>query len=246
ELIEQCRERAAAVLRGAERQWRISLAERDRKKRRKKRRYSLDLRCAHGEERFQLVEALLGGIVCLETCCSLQLGNERTKRAVGIVGRALVTQARMRLAGDALGESCPKAGLANPRLARDQYDLPLALPGEALALQQEVELVLAADEIGQTRPADRLEAALGSRHALHSPRRDRLGNPLDLMPAEVAQTEQIAEQPARGAGDDDRPRLGQGLKAGCKVRRVPDHGVLAQRTFAAEVADHHHAARDAD
>jgi len=64
--------------------------------------------------------------------------------------------------------------------------------------------------------------------------------------AEVAQTEQIAEQPARGSGDDNRPRLGQGLKARCKVRRIPDHCVLAQRTLAVEVANHHQAGCDAD
>ena len=153
ELIEQCRERPAALLRGAERQRRIPLAERDRQQRSKKRRYGLNPRCAHGEERFQLVEALLGRIVCLEPRRSLQLGDERTKRAVGVVGRALVTQARVRLAGDALGESRRKAGLADPRLARDQHDLPFTLPGEALAFQQEIDLVLAADEIGQTPPA---------------------------------------------------------------------------------------------
>src|SRR5262249_7294094 len=38
----------------------------------------------------------------------------------------------------------------------------------------------------------------------------------------------------------------QGLKAGCKVRRVSDHGVLPQRTLAAKVADHHYAGRDAN
>src|SRR5262249_35474792 len=131
--------------------------------------------------------------------------------AVGWVGRALVTQARVRLAGEALGESSHKAGLADPRLARDQHDLPFALPSQALALQQKINFVLAVDEIGQIRLADRLEAALGSRHALDRPRRDRLRNTPDLLPAEVAQTKQIAEQPARGGGDDDRPRLGQGL-----------------------------------
>jgi hypothetical protein len=78
------------------------------------------------------------------------------------------------------------------------------------------------------------------------PRRDRLGYPLDLVPTEVTQKKQIAEQPARGGGDDNRPWLGQGLKAGCKVRRVPDHSVLPQRTLAAEVADHHQAGRDAN
>src|SRR5262249_37760817 len=43
ELIEQCRQRSAALLRGAERQRRIPLAERNRQQRSKKRRYSLDL-----------------------------------------------------------------------------------------------------------------------------------------------------------------------------------------------------------
>ena len=66
------------------------------------------------------------------------------------------------------------------------------------------------------------------------------------MPAEVTQTEQIAEQPARGGGDGDRPGLGQGLKAGCKVRRLPHNSMRPQRIPAAEVADHHHAGRDAD
>ncbi len=57
---------------------------------------------------------------------------------------------------------------------------------------------------------------------------------------------QIAEQAARGGGDDDRPGLGQGLKAGCKVRRLPHDSMLPQRTLAAEIADHHQAGRDAD
>jgi hypothetical protein len=189
DLIEQCRQRAAALLRRAERQRRIPLAERDRQQRSKKRRYGFDPRCAQGKDRFQLVEALRGRIVCLEPRRPLQLGDERTKRAVGMVGRALITQARVRLAGDALGERRHKAGLADPRLARDQHDLPFALPSEALPLQQEIDLVLAVDEIGQTRCAGRLEAALGSRHAFDRPCRDGLGNPLDLVPAEVAQTE---------------------------------------------------------
>src|SRR5258707_7569118 len=83
ELIEQCRQRSAALLRGAERQRRIPLAERDRQQRSKKRRYAFNPRCAHGEGRFQFVQALLGAIVGLETCPSLPFGNKTTKRAVG-------------------------------------------------------------------------------------------------------------------------------------------------------------------
>src|SRR6266480_2877692 len=149
-----------------------------------------------------------GRIVCLEPGGSLQLGDERTKRAVGVVGRALVTQARVRLAGDALGERRREAGLADPRLARDQHDLPFALPGEALAFQQEIDLVLTADEIGEMRGADRFEAALGSRYTFDRPGRDWLGNPLDLVPTEATQMKQIAKQPARGGGDDDCAGLG--------------------------------------
>ena len=93
---------------------------------------------------------------------------------------------------------------------------------------------------------DCLEAALGSRETLDRPRCNRRGNTLELVPAQIAQTEEMAEQPARGGSEDDRPGLGQGLKAGCKVRRVPDHGVLPQRTLAAKVADHHHAGRNAN
>src|SRR6516225_760373 len=204
-------DRAVPTASGGAAAWGLSFAERDREQRRKKRRHSFNPRCAHGEDRFQLVEALLGGIVGLEPSGSLQLGDEWTKRAVGVVGRALVTQARVWLAGDMVGESCRKAGLADPRLARDQYDLPFAPPAQPLAFQQEVQLVLAVDEIGQIRHADSLEAALGIGYALDRPRRHRLGNTLDLVPPEVAQTEQIAEQPARGGGNDDRPGLGQGL-----------------------------------
>ena len=62
-----------------------------------------------------------------------------------------------------------------------------------MALQQEIELVLAADEIGQTRRSDRLEAALGIGYALDRPRLNRLSNTLDLVPPEVTQMKQIAE-----------------------------------------------------
>src|SRR2546430_12454362 len=160
------------------------------------------------------------------------------KRAVGVVGRALITQARVRLAGNALGESCRQARFADPRLARDQHDLPLTFPGKALAVHQKFDLVLAADEIGQTGAADCLETALGSRHALDRPCRNRLGNALDVMAAEVAQTEQVAEQTARSGGDDHRPQPSQGPETGGKVRRLPVQSVVPQRTFASPAPDH--------
>src|SRR5215831_2359115 len=163
-----------------------------------------------------------------------------------MVGRALVAQARVGLAGDALGESCRKAGLTDPRLSRDQYNLPLALPREASAFQKVIDLVLAANKIGQIRHADRLKATLGSRQAFDRPCRDWFGNTLDLVAAEIAQMEKITEQPARGAGEDDRPRLGQCLKARRKVRCIPHQSMLPQGTLATEATNHHQTGCDAN
>src|SRR5262245_40376759 len=132
----------------------------------------------------------------------------------------------MRLACDSLGKGGRNAGLADPRLARDQDNLSLTFPGKPLALQQEVDLVIAADYVSQTGHPDRFKAAFGSRQALDRPRGYRLGNALDFVLAKIAQPEQISEQPARRGCDDDRPRLSQIQKSSRNIRRVPDHRVL--------------------
>jgi hypothetical protein len=66
------------------------------------------------------------------------------------------------------------------------------------------------------------------------------------VPAERAQREAVAEQPARGGGDHHRAGLGQSLQPGGQVRRLADHRLLLRRTFAEQVADHHQAGGDAD
>src|SRR5262245_15559394 len=107
-------------------------------------------------------------------------------------------QKRVRRVGDAHFESRDKTGLADPRLAWNQHDLACTCPSEPLTFQKEFEFVFAADEISQARRMDRLEAAPGRRHAVNCPSRNRLGNTLHSMEAKLAQTEKIAQQPARG------------------------------------------------
>src|SRR5260370_2797834 len=80
ELIEQCRQRSAALLRGAERQRRIPLAGRDRQHRSKNRGYALYPRGALGEGPLQFRQAFLGAIVALATCPSLHFANARAAR----------------------------------------------------------------------------------------------------------------------------------------------------------------------
>jgi hypothetical protein len=50
--------------------------------------------------------------------------------------------------------------------------------------------------------------------------------------------EKIAKQPTGRGGDHNRSGLGQGLNAGCNVRRVPDQRTLPQRAPATEATDH--------
>ena len=119
ELVEQSRERATALLCRVEHELWIPVAEWDRQERSKKRCRVLNARSGYRQKRFQLVETLLGRIVCLKPGRSLQLGDKRIKRAVAVVRRTLVPQVCVRLVGDGFLKCCRKARLANPRLARD-------------------------------------------------------------------------------------------------------------------------------
>ena len=55
-----------------------------------------------------------------------------------------------------------------------------------------------------------------------------------------------SKRPARGCGDDDRVRLGQGLQPGGEVRRLADDRLLLRRTLADQIADDHQPGGDAD
>jgi hypothetical protein len=67
----------------------------------------------------------------------------------------------------------------------------------------------------------RLEAALDRTCPQHRESCHRPGDPLELLWPEAPQLEEIAEPPARGLSNDDRVRLGDGLKACREVRRLP-------------------------
>src|SRR5262249_5246664 len=163
EQIKQRREGATPLLGGGERQWRISLAGRGRQQRGGERCHWANARSVPVEQGFQLGETLLGGVVGLEPRRSLEMEDEWTHRTVDVIGRALMTQPYVSLAGKAPGEGGHQAGLANSRLARDQYHLSVAGPGEALALEQEIQFARATDEIAQAG-ARRLEAVFRCRH----------------------------------------------------------------------------------
>src|SRR6202008_1614891 len=65
-----------------------------------------------------------------------------------------------------------------------------------------------------------------------------LGVPLQLFWPEVPQLEKIAEEPARGLSNDDRVRVGDGLKARRQVWRFANDCLLLRSTRSDQVADH--------
>src|SRR5262249_42505945 len=152
----------------------------------------------------ELVELRLRRVLGGEAGGTPQLHDKGVQDAVAMIGRALIAQPRVRLARDLGGELSAEPRLADAGPAREQDDLASAGPGRAQAVAQKGALGRPADQVGDPA-ARRLEAAFGRGDVLDREGLDWPGKALDRLPAEVAQPEQIADQTAGGAGDDDLP-----------------------------------------
>ena len=137
------------------------------------------------------------------------------------------------------------ARFADAGLARDQHDAAVAALRLLPAAQEQVDLLVAADERRGGR-AQRLEPALGGARAQHLPRRHILGEALERDGAEIAILEQAADQPPCARCNHHGARLGQRLEASGKVGRLADDRLLLGRARADEVADHDEPGRDPD
>src|SRR5215472_14946433 len=120
-------------------------------------------------------------------------------------------QVEMRLGTKALLQCRDDARLAKARFAGDQHYLAVSCLGARPAPQQQLDLLVAADQWAQHRSAQRLKSARDDAWAQHLPGRNRTGDTLHLDGAEILVLEQIADQPASARGDDDGIRLGQRL-----------------------------------
>src|SRR5215471_18415405 len=61
--------------------------------------------------------------------------------------------------------------------------------------------------------------------------------PFAVWGAEIGQPEQVADQAAGGAGEDDLPGFGQSLQACGEIGGLADHRLLLRRAFADQIAD---------
>jgi len=75
---------------------------------------------------------------------------------------------------------CRDARLADTGLAGDQYDLTVAGLGERPTSQQQADFLVAADQRGQRRSAQCLEAAGHGARTQYLPSQHRRGDALDL------------------------------------------------------------------
>src|SRR5262249_39357788 len=153
-----------------------------------------------GQQSFEFLPPRYGWIVTRKPRRPAELLNKREQRAVLVIGRAEIPQAEMRLRLEALGQGRGKARLADPGLARNQYDLAFTRFGAPPGPQQQIDLRAAPNQRAERRSAQGLEPTRDSTRAQRLPCRNRPGDPLELDLAEISVFEQIAGQPAGGRG----------------------------------------------
>ncbi len=171
-------------------------------------RHILLRRFGAGQQGLELLQLGRRHVVACEPGGAAELVDNGIKRAVLMIGRAEIAQAEMRLGVEALLQCRGDVRLAEASLARYQYDLTIPRLGARPAPQEQVDLLVAAHQPGQCRPVQRLEPAGDDARTQYLPSRHRRGDAFHRDGAETAVLEEIADQPARARGDDDRVRLG--------------------------------------
>ena len=152
----------------------------------------------------------------------------------------------MRLALEPDQQAFSDARLADAGLAGEQHDPTLADLGLIPTAQQQLDLLLPANERGQRARAPRLEPADAGRLAAHLPRLHRLRQPLHLVGTERAAVEHPPHQPPRAGRNDDLARRCRGLQPRRQVWRLADRNTLPRVAGPQLLADDNQPGGDAD
>ena len=230
----------------AERQRRVASARWDRQQRCDQRYRLMVTGHQWRQEHLQPVEPGRGGIAAFHPRGPLQLGDHRIERAVEVIGRAVVVEHRRSVGPDLLPQRLDDARLADPRLARQQHHLTVAILGPGPALEQDAELVLTPDQRREMLAVQRFEAALSATLALDPKGSNGLGEALEMLRTEIGKLEQPTHEPPGTPTDDDDARFGERLEARRQVRGLANHGLLLRPALADQLADHDQTGGDAD
>jgi hypothetical protein len=79
------------------------------------------------EHRIELVEPRLRGVVARQSGGSFHLADDRIKRAVGVLRRAEIPQARVRFAGETFQQRRGKPRFPDAGLPGKEHHLPFAV-----------------------------------------------------------------------------------------------------------------------
>ena len=124
-----------------------------------KERGILSLRRGLRQQRIELVELRLRSVVVRQSSGALHLADDRIKRAVGVLRRAEVAQARVRLGSEAFQQRSRQARFADARFTGEQHHLAFAGLCFRPAPQQQFEFFFPSDKLGQAARVESLEAA---------------------------------------------------------------------------------------
>ncbi len=102
-----------------------------------------------------------------------------------MIGRAIVSQRRMRFAAEPLAQAVDEAGLADARLTGEQDRLPFALRHPLPPVQQQPKLLVAPNEGGCGRAVPCVEPAFGGAFAKDAPSPYRLSEAFEAHRAKI-------------------------------------------------------------
>ena len=109
------------------------------------------------QQSIELVELRLRFVVVHQAGGAFHLADDRIKRAVRVLRRAEIAQARVRLGGEAFQQRGREPRFADARLARQQYHLAFAGLGSATSAAAAIRILLPArrERSGRSRAAPR-------------------------------------------------------------------------------------------
>ena len=116
---------------------------------------------------------------------TFHLADDGIKRAVGMLRRAEIAQACVRLAGEAFQKRCREPRFADTSLTGKEHDLTFTGLGSRPTPQQQFKLFFATDQGSQAACVQRLEAAFHRTRPQRRPGPHRPGEPLEVFFPEV-------------------------------------------------------------
>ena len=199
-------------------------------------------RCEH---RPQLLAPEFDAVLRGETRRLAEMAQNGIERGVAVIGRALHAYADMAFIADAL-DAAPRrdAICRSPASPASSTTWPSPARASRQRSARSAISCVAADQ--HARFAHRLEAALVLALAQHAPHAERFGDALHRPLAEECVIEELAQEPARDAGDEHAMRFGERLQPGGEIGRVADDGLLLRGAAADDLADDDEAGGDAD